>query len=87
MTKQNKLIERFRTQPKDFTWDELVKLLKGFGFELESKGKTSGSRMIFRNNDFKDAIRIHKPHPLEILKSYQIKDILELLIDLRLIEK
>lgn len=42
MTKKNKLLERFLSVPKDFTFDELKTLLQSMGFEVENKGKTSG---------------------------------------------
>ena len=47
MARQDKLLARFRRRPADFTWDELVRLLRGFGYEVESKGRTSGSRVRF----------------------------------------
>lgn len=47
MTAKDKLTERFKTLPKDFTFGELTKLLNGFGFAISSKGKTSGSRVRF----------------------------------------
>jgi hypothetical protein len=47
MAKHDKLVERFLSKPKDFTWQELVKLLHGFGYELTSSGKTAGSRTRF----------------------------------------
>jgi len=59
---KEKLIERFKKQPKDFTFDELKNLLGGFGFELSNKGKTSGSRVRFQNLELKIIIDIHKPH-------------------------
>ncbi|GAB6395505.1 MAG: type II toxin-antitoxin system HicA family toxin [Bacteroidales bacterium] len=62
MSSINKLIERFKKQPKDFTFDELVKLLNGLGFRMSNKGKTSGSRVRFSNEELKVIIDIHKPH-------------------------
>jgi len=62
MSAKEKLIERFKRQPKDFTFDELKKLLDGFGFELSNKGKTSGSRVRFQNSELQVIIDIHKPH-------------------------
>ena len=62
MSTKEKLIERFKKQPKDFTFDELKNLLGGFGFELSNKGKTSGSRVRFQNLELKIIIDIHKPH-------------------------
>ncbi|MCL2327415.1 MAG: type II toxin-antitoxin system HicA family toxin [Bacteroidetes bacterium] len=62
MTTKDKLIERFKSQPKDFTFGELTKLLSGFGFEISNKGKTSGSRVRFINKEEKMIIDLHKPH-------------------------
>jgi predicted RNA binding protein YcfA (HicA-like mRNA interferase family) len=77
MSKIEKLIERFKTIPKDFTWDELVKVLRYFGYqEFSSKGKTGGSRRKFVNEK-KEVISLHKPHPGNIVKQYVIRDVIE----------
>ena len=77
MGKLEKMIERLKSNPKDFTFEEMQTLLLALGFELSNKGKTSGSRVKF----FKDGVFIilHKPHPRKELLSYQIKQIIELL--------
>jgi hypothetical protein len=62
MSTKDKLIERFKRQPKDFTFDELARLLGFLGFAGSSKGKTSGSRVKFNNDALKIAILVHKPH-------------------------
>ena len=74
MSKKDKLIERLLSRPKDFTFEELVTLLSGFGYRAVKVGKTGGSRAAFSNGD--DYIRLHKPHPRNILKPYQIDDII-----------
>lgn len=51
MGTKEKLVERFKKQPNDFTFDELERLLSIFGYVKSSKGKTSGSRVIYRNGD------------------------------------
>lgn len=79
MTKHEKLLSKIQTKPRDFTWDELVRLLKGVGFEEMVKGKTAGSRRQFYNAKLKLAIDMHKPHPKPILKIYQINDVLRVL--------
>ena len=48
MSKNDKIIERFKNLPKDFTFDEMEKLLTIFGYEKTNKGKTSGSRVMFK---------------------------------------
>ena len=77
MGKLEKMIERLKSNPKDFTFEEMQTLLLALGFELSNKGKTSGSRVRF----FKDGVFIilHKPHPRKELLSYQIKQIIETL--------
>ena len=48
MGTKEKLIERFKNQPKDFTFDEMEKLLFIFGYVKSDKGKPSGSRVIYK---------------------------------------
>ena len=79
MGQKEKLLERFRTRPKDFTIDELVRLLGYLDFVLDNKGKTSGSRLLFKSDQHSLRIMIHKPHPGNELRDYQIKQILALL--------
>lgn len=57
-----------------------VILLLIFGYKKLNKGKTSGSRVIFKNED-KRPIMIHKPHPGNIIKSYAMKQVLNDLTD------
>jgi hypothetical protein len=78
MSTIKKLLGRFLLRPHDFSFSELTRLLKHFGYRVCSKGKTSGSRVAFINQE-KHIIRLHKPHPKEILKQYQIDYITELL--------
>lgn len=75
MGTKEKLIERFKNQPKDFTFDEMEKLLSIFGYVKSDKGKTSGSRVIYKNGN-KRPIMLHKPHPGNIIKSYAMKQVL-----------
>ncbi len=77
MSKFDKLLQRLQKKPKDFSYEELVKLLGGFGYDELKLGKTSGSRVAFMNEGTRHIIRLHKPHPLKILKTYQIDLILE----------
>lgn len=78
MTRKEKLIKRLLNKPKDFTWDELERLLTGLDFEEVKTGKTSGSRTSFINPSGV-IISLHKPHPQNILKRYQIEQIIEIL--------
>jgi predicted RNA binding protein YcfA (HicA-like mRNA interferase family) len=72
------------SKPKDFTYDELKQILNNFGFYEDNKGKTSGSKVIFKNI-YNQKIGLHKPHPSKILKSYQIDEILRVLNEWRIL--
>jgi hypothetical protein len=76
MTKKDKLLERFLSMPKDFSYQELKTLLNILGYEESNLGKTSGSRVLFLNVIKQIKIRIHKPHPGNILKKYQIVEVI-----------
>ena len=78
MSKKEKLIEKLKSKPKDFTYDELKSLLNYLEFYEYNKGKTSGSRIKFINKA-NVKIDLHKPHPNNILKPYQINDVIEVL--------
>ena len=71
MGTKEKLIERFLTMPSDFTFDEIRRLLGYYGYEQVNKGKTSGSRVLFKNEN-KRPIMLHKPHPGNIVKNYAL---------------
>jgi len=64
--------------PSDFTWEELVSLLTGFGYTLAKSGKTGGSRVKFIHETLPPII-LHKPHPTPVLKKYQLEQIEETL--------
>lgn len=78
MARKNKLAERLKEKPTDFTWKELERLLKALGYEPAKQGKTGGSRRRFIHPDAA-TISLHKPHPGSILKRYQVEQILETL--------
>lgn len=76
MSSKEKLIARFLTLPSDFTFDELERLLTILGYEKFNKGKTSGSRIIFKDKGG-HPIMLHKPHPGNIVKMYALRQVLE----------
>jgi len=86
MSAKDKLTERFKRQPKDFTFDELKNLLFGLGFVMSNKGKTSGSRVRFQNMELKIIIDIHKPHTSgSPIKEMALKEIYNSLLNNNLI--
>jgi len=79
MSKIEKLTERLLSRPKDFTWEEMKKILKYYGYEEWRKGKTGGSRRKFVNKNNNTVISLHEPHPQNILKPYQLDILIEYL--------
>jgi len=84
VSRKDKLINRLQSRPKDFTWDELQRLLEGLGYEMVKQGKTGGSRRRFIHLTAA-TISLHRPHPGKIVKMYVIDDILGVLKQERLI--
>jgi hypothetical protein len=82
MSRADKLVKRFLSKPKDFTFDELRQLLSSFGYEEEKAGKTAGSRVSFYNDQTDDEIKLHRPHPSPVMKRYLLD-----LVEQRLREK
>lgn len=78
MGKKEKLIQRLKTKPKDFTFDEAETLLRFLSYSKSNKGKTSGSRVSFTSENHA-SILLHKPHPGNELKSYQVQQLIETL--------
>lgn len=72
MTKLEKMLHKLSGRPRTFKYDELRTVLLKLGYEELAKGKTSGSRVAFYNKDTDHLIRLHKPHPGNALKKYQI---------------
>jgi hypothetical protein len=77
MSRADKLLKRFLSKPRDFTYDELRKLLAGLGYEETFSGRTSGSRVSFVNRSTMHIIKIHMPHPAHEMKRYQLDDLEE----------
>ncbi|MFO7811742.1 MAG: type II toxin-antitoxin system HicA family toxin [Pelovirga sp.] len=75
MTRQEKLLQRFKNKPANFRWSDLQSLLAGLGYVIVTGGKTGGSRVRFVHPE-RPPIIMHKPHPTPVLKRYQVEQIL-----------
>ncbi|MBR1706159.1 MAG: type II toxin-antitoxin system HicA family toxin [Bacteroidales bacterium] len=73
MGTKEKLLDRFLSMTRDFTYDEVVRLFRIFGFEESNKGATSGSRVTFTKGN--EAYDMHKPHPGKIVDRGALKGI------------
>ncbi len=78
MSQKDKLIAKLKTKPRNFTFDDAELLLRYFDYVRYDKGKTSGSRVVFKCNK-RAPIMLHKPHPRKELLEYQIKQLLDVL--------
>lgn len=75
MGSKEKLIERFKKQPKEFTFEECQTLLSYFGYAKHNKGATSCSRIRFKNEETGQYIDLHRPHPSSVMKAWMMKAI------------
>jgi predicted RNA binding protein YcfA (HicA-like mRNA interferase family) len=64
--------------PRDFTWEELSSLLRKLGYKEARTGKTAGSRRRFVHATAA-TISLHKPHPGNELKRYQVDQLIDTL--------
>lgn len=77
MSGKDKLVKRFLTLPRDFTFDELTRLFGMFGFVLSQKGHSSGSRVAFIRGEA--MFTMHRPHPDNIVKRGTLRNVKEYL--------
>lgn len=85
MGQKEKLIEKLKTNPKTFTFDDAETLLGYFTYFRSNKGRTSGSRVMFMSERYKTKILLHKPHPRKELLEYQVKQLIQQLEQEKLI--
>ena len=79
MGRIDKLKTKLLNDPKDFLYSDVIALLKNFGFEESTKGKTSGSRVKFFRKSDGFIFLLHKPHPGNHIKVYCVKDLIRFL--------
>lgn len=88
MSKFDKLVDRLRSRPTDYAWDDAINLLKRCGFELiKRKGKGQASHRRFRRPDDGTYFHIAEPHPGHVLKMYQVDELLEVLREVGCIDE
>ena len=79
MSQKDKLTEKLLSKTRDFTFDDLITLLNYYGYTLNNKGRTSGSRVMFTNKELPTVIILHKPHERKELLDYQMKQVIDIL--------
>ena len=78
MGQKEKLIQRLKSKPKDFTFDEAESLLRFLDYRRSNKVKTSGSRVMFVSEKH-PPILLHKPHPRKEFLDYQVRQLIDVL--------
>ena len=87
MSRFDKLVDRLRSRPTDFAWDDAAKLLERCGFELikrKGKGRASHRRFLRPDGNY---FHIAEPHPGHVLKMYQVDELLEVLREVGCIDE
>jgi len=74
VSRREKLLERFRNNPRNVSLDDLCTLLTGFGFELT---RESGSHRIFRHPGPPPSICNVQRQTDVKAKPYQVEQVLE----------
>jgi predicted RNA binding protein YcfA (HicA-like mRNA interferase family) len=74
VSRQEKALKRLLAKPTDFTWNEFRTVMESLGYELKTTGG-SGRKFVKPSSVF----LIHEPHPHKLLKSYQIRQVIQFL--------
>ena len=74
MTQRDKLIARFCSLPRDFKWEELVKLMVHLGYKLDER--KGGSHKWFVNTDEDLKVQVPRPHPGNEVKPRYLQQVL-----------
>jgi len=74
MTKIDKLKKKLKMRPRTFSYKDIKRILEHEGYIEDIRGKTSGSRVKFINNNG-SIVEMHKPHPASEVKRYAIEEI------------
>ena len=82
MTRIQKLTERLMSCPSTFEMRDLVRVMASYGFSIDEKGKTSGSRMRFYRECDGRMLLLHTPHPSNSLKAGTIRNVVSFLREL-----
>lgn len=80
MAKKEKLMNRLKNQPNNFTIQELDKLMSQCG--CDKKHGAGGSSLRYVHKRTKRVCTFHGPHPGNELYNYQIKKVLQFLEDI-----
>jgi predicted RNA binding protein YcfA (HicA-like mRNA interferase family) len=78
VSKKAELIQKLKSEPKGFTWDDAKSLMGSCGFKLVS-AKGGGSGRMFRHTETGQRVRLHEPHPQNTLLPCMVYILIEAL--------
>lgn len=81
MTRTDKLIAQLLSCPSTYRHTDFLKVMASYGFEMDNKGKTSGSRIRFYRPSDGRMFVMHAPHPSDELTAGTIRNIVRFLQD------
>lgn len=78
MSQSDKLEQKLRAKPKpvSFPWDDLVTLMKQYGFTVLTR-KAKGSHFTFYHPETRLKVKLSRSHPDDVLKGYQIANAID----------
>ena len=82
MAKAERLRAALLDCPATFKFADFVKVMRSYGFELDTKGATSGSRVRFYRESDGRMLIMHSPHPGSELSSGAIRNAVRFLSSL-----
>ncbi len=63
MTRVEKLLANLLSVPNTFDFNDFARVMQYLGYELDQKGRTSGSRVRFYRESDGRILVMHSPHP------------------------
>ena len=81
MTRVDKLIAQLLSCPSTYRFADFLKVMTSYGFEMDNKGRTSGSRIRFYRSSDGRMLVMHAPHPSDELTAGTIRNIVRFLQD------
>lgn len=75
MTRVEKLARQLMACPRTFRFDDAVRVMALYGFELDGKGRTSGSRVRFYRERDGRMMLMHLPHPGDELRAAAVREL------------
>lgn len=81
MARIDKLIAQLLSRPSTYRFADFLKGMASYGFEMDNKGRTSGSRIRFYRPSDGRMFVMHAPHPSDELTAGTIRNIVRFLQD------